>query len=132
MANSLQWFGGAAIILGAGLSTPAAAQSPPVYGFGATPCSTFLTDLRVHGETARAMYYSWAQGFITASNALLHGSADGLSMVTNLTSKISEDRQQALLEDLCRAKPEQDFSRAAMQLLDKIRLAEGLEPILKN
>jgi len=45
------------------------------------------------------MYYSWAQGFITASNALLHQSADGLSMVTNLTSKITEDKQQALLED---------------------------------
>ncbi len=120
------------MILGAVLSTPARAQSPPVYGFGATSCSAFLADLRVHGETARAMYYSWAQGFITASNALLHQSADGLSMVTNLTSKITEDKQQALLEDLCRAKPEQDFSRAAMQLLDKIRLAEGLEPILKN
>jgi hypothetical protein len=32
---------------------------------------------------------------------------------------------------LCRAKPEQDFSRAVMQLLDKIRLAESFQPVLK-
>jgi hypothetical protein len=116
MANR---FGGVAMILSAMLSTQATAQSPPVYGFGAASCSTFLTDSREHGETARAMYYSWAQGFITASNALLHQSADRSSMVTNLTSKLSDDKQQALLETLCLAKPEQDFSRAAMQLLDK-------------
>ncbi len=132
MANKVQWFGGAVLILSAMLSTQAAAQSPPVYGVGATSCSTFLADLRVHGETARAIYYSWAQGFITASNALLNQSADRLSMVMNLTSSLTDDKQQALLETLCLTKPEQDFSRAAMQLLDKIRLAEGLEPILKN
>jgi hypothetical protein len=78
------------------------------------------------------MYYSWAQGFITASNALLNQSADGLSIVTNPTSKLRDDKQQALLETLCSAKPEQDFSRATMQLLDKIRQANGLESILKN
>jgi hypothetical protein len=75
------------------------------------------------------MYYSWAQGFITSANALLNN-AD-FPMVTNLTAKISNDEQQKILDNLCRAKPEQDFSRAAMQLLDKIRLSEGLQPILK-
>jgi hypothetical protein len=35
-------------------------------------------------------------------------------MVTNLTAKIGNDEQQRLLDSLCRAKPEQDFSRAAM------------------
>ena len=125
-------FCGVAMILSTMLSTQATAQSPPVYGFGATSCSTFLSDVQAHGETARIMYYSWAQGFITASNALLHQSADRLSMVTNLTSKLSDDKQQALLATLCSAKPEQDFSRAAMQLLDKIRQADGLESILKN
>jgi hypothetical protein len=72
------------------------------------------------------MYYSWAQGFISAANALLHTE---YPMVTNLTAKIGNDEQQRLLDSLCRA--EQDFSRAAMQLLDKIRAADNLQPISK-
>jgi len=35
------------------------------------------------------MCYSWAQGFISAANALLHN--DDYPMVKNLTSKISND-----------------------------------------
>jgi hypothetical protein len=44
-------------------------------------------------------------------------------------AKISNEDQQKLLDNICRAKPEQEFSRAVMQLLDKIREAEGLPPI---
>ena len=103
-------------------------QAPPSYGFGATSCSAFLSDVRLRGDQGRAFYYSWAQGFITAANALLNTE---YPMVKNLTAKIGNDEQQKTLDSICRAKPEQDFSRAAMQLLDKIREAEGLQPILK-
>ena len=108
---------------------PSRAEPPPTYGFGSVPCSTFVSDIRLRGDQGRAFYYSWAQGFITAANALL--STDEYPMVKNLTAKISNDEQQGMLESLCRARPEQDFSRATMQLLDKIRAAEGLQPILK-
>src|SRR5260370_11223535 len=108
--------------------SPCSAQKPPSYGFGAAPCSTFLSDIRLHGDQGRTMYYSWAQGFISAANALFHTE---YPMVTNLTAKIGNDEQQRLLDSLCRAKPEQDFSRAAMQLLDKIRAADNLQPISK-
>jgi hypothetical protein len=86
---------------------------------------------QIHGYVAiRAVpsNYLWAQGFITAANALLNTE---YPMVKNLTAKISNDEQQKTLDSICRAKPEQDFSRAAMQLLDMIREAEGLQPILK-
>ena len=65
---------------------------------------------------------------ISAANTLLHTE---YPMVTNLTAKIGNDEQQRLLDSLCRAKPEQDFSRAGMQLLDKIRAADNLQPISK-
>jgi hypothetical protein len=109
------------------LELPVTAQIPPVYGFGATKCSSYLSDLRLRGDSARQLYYSWTQGFLSAANALLQGAG----MVADLTAKINQEDQQRLLEALCRVKADQDFSRAAMQLLDKIRTAEGLEPILK-
>jgi hypothetical protein len=118
----------AALMVGLFLSGQSLAQAPPSYGFGAAPCSTFLSDSRLRGDQGRAFYYSWAQGFITAANALLNTE---YPMVKNLTAKISNDEQQKILDSICRAKPEQDFSRAVMQLLDKIREAEDLQPILK-
>jgi hypothetical protein len=51
-------------------------------------------------------------------------------MIGNLTSKIDLDGQQRLLVELCIAKPSQDFSRAAMELLDRLRKADGLNPVL--
>jgi hypothetical protein len=111
------------------LCNPSKADPPPAYGLGAAPCSKFLSDVALHGDQGRAFYYSWAQGFITATNALL--SSDEYAMVMNLRAKMADDEQQWLLDTLCRAHPEQDFSRAAMQLLDKIRQAEGLRPLMK-
>jgi hypothetical protein len=118
----------AATTVALSLSAQAFAQGPPSYGFGAGPCSTYLSDLRLRGEQGRVLYYSWAQGFITAANALL---STEHPMVKTLTATISDDEQQKVLDSMCRSKPEQDFSRAAMQLLDKIREADGLQPILK-
>jgi hypothetical protein len=116
-----------AIVFLLSFGLPAQAQMPPVYGFGATQCSTYLNDLRLRGDSARQPYYSWTQGFISAANALLQDTG----MVADLTAKINQDDQQKILEALCRVKPDQEFSRAAMQLLDKIRTAEGLQPILR-
>jgi hypothetical protein len=111
------------------LCSPANADPPPAYGVGAASCSKFLSDVVLHGDHGRALYYSWAQGFITATNALL--SSDESTTVKNLRAKMADDEQQWLLDTLCRAHPEQGFSRAAMQLLDKIREAEGLRPFTK-
>jgi hypothetical protein len=80
------------------------------------------------GDTSRALYYSWSQGFITAANALLSGSE---GMVSDLKGKISPEQQQKLLDDICRSNPQMEFSRASMKLLDKLREAEGLGPLLQ-
>jgi hypothetical protein len=50
MANKVQWFGGAVMILSAMLSTQATAQSPAVYGVGATSCSMFLATYEYMGK----------------------------------------------------------------------------------
>jgi hypothetical protein len=71
-------------IVGLSLSGQAFAQGPPSYGFGAAPCSTFLLDSHRQGDQARFLYYSWAQGFITAANALL---STEHAMVKNLMQK---------------------------------------------
>jgi hypothetical protein len=129
MANR---FGGVAMILSTMLSTQATAQSPPVYGFrrrlmfyvpnrltsawGNCPRNVLLVGARLH--------YCLQRAFTPVGGPLKRGNES--------ESKLSDDKQQSLLETLCLAKPEQDFSRAAMQLLDKIRQADGLESILKN
>ena len=99
---------------------------PPVYGFGASQCATFLNDIRLHPE-AKAFYFSWAQGFISAANALLPGGG-----VPNLTASLNEDAQQSALVDICKQNPGEDFSRASIQLLDRIRISGGLKPILNQ
>ena len=52
-------------------------------------------------------------------------------MVSNFTSKVTREAQEKLLDDICRAKPSQDFSRAVFELLYKLRDADGLKPLLK-
>jgi hypothetical protein len=118
----------ACLFLGASVST-SAQNVPPVYGFGAASCSTYLSDIKTKGDQAKALYFSWAQGFITAANALSHSPEHPL--VQNLTSKIGLDAQSGALVQICTEKPSQEFSRAAMELLDRIREAEGLKPLLR-
>jgi hypothetical protein len=100
---------------------------PPMYGFGASQCATFLNDIRLHPE-AKALYFSWAQGFISSANALLPGAG----VVPNLTASLNEDAQQSALVDICKQNPGEDFSRASIQLLDRIRISGGLKPILNQ
>jgi hypothetical protein len=102
---------------------------PPVYGFGAASCSTYLSEIKMRGEQAKALYFSWAQGFISAANALTN--SPEYPLVPNLTSKIGLDAQGVALVQLCSEKPNQEFSRAVMELLDRIREAEGLRPLLR-
>jgi hypothetical protein len=97
-------------------------QPPPVYGFGSATCATFLADVRLRGDQARALYFS-AQGFISAANALLQ-SVD-YPMVRNLTAKLGLDAQQRTIGQMCEANPNQEFSRAVMELLDRIREADA-------
>jgi hypothetical protein len=119
----------ACLFFGTRESVVAQSAQLPVYGVGATQCSTFLSDLQTRETQRNALYFSWAEGFITASNALLNSSE--YPPIKNLTSKIDLDAQQRLLVELCTAKPSQDFSRAAMELLDRLREAEGLKPVLR-
>ena len=114
-------------------SVPALAQSEapaPSYGFGSGKCSSYLSDVKQRGEVAKALYFSWAQGFITATNGLLQKAK--LPAITNFTAKIANPAQQALLDQLCKAAPDKDFSAAVIELLDKLRIAEGLEPMLQR
>ncbi len=102
----------------------------PSYGSGSGKCSAYLSDVRQRGDAAKALYFSWAQGFITATNGLMQKA--NLPAVTNLTKNIADVAQQALLDELCEAEPDKDFSGAVLQLLDRIRVAEGLDPILQR
>lgn len=102
-------------------------KPPPEYGVGSVSCATYQSDYLAKGYTAKALYFSWSQGFITASNALL----SGVGMVSDLKGKISPEQQQKLLDDICRSNPQMEFSRASMKLLDKLREAEGLTPLLQ-
>jgi hypothetical protein len=117
-----------AVFLSVAWSSNAQTTPPPGYGFGSSKWSVYLHDVQQRGEMAKALYFSWAQGFITAATALL--SEQG--MVPNFTRKINIDQQQDILRALCQSAPNQDFSRAAMQLLDRLRTAEGLQPILRQ
>jgi hypothetical protein len=93
------------------VSASAQNVQPPVYGFGAERCSTYLSDIRARGE------------------ALSH--SPEYPLVQNLTSKIGLDAQGSALVQICTEKPNQEFSRAVMELLDRIREAEGLKPLLR-
>ena len=115
------------------LSLPARAQvqaPAPSYGFGSGKCSAYLSDVRQRGDVAKALYFSWAQGFITATNGLMQKAS--VPAVTDFTAKMANPAQQALLDELCKAEPDKDFSGAVLQLLDKIRVAQGLDPILQR
>jgi hypothetical protein len=111
------------------LCTASYAQSPPSYGFGTGKCAAYISDVKQRGDMARALYFSWAQGFITATNALMQ--KIDVPIVPNFTAKIPRETQQKLLDELCQAKPDQEFSKAALELLDKLRVADGLQPVLK-
>jgi len=111
-------------------NTPAAAQPvPPVYGFGAASCAQFLADIAGHDDAAKNNYFSWSQGFITAANALM---AREVGMVASLPGKVPIYDQQGFLIQLCNGHRDMDYSCASMKLLDKLRSAEGLLPILTD
>jgi hypothetical protein len=109
------------------LIVPAKAQAPS-YGFGSGKCSAYLSDITQRGEVARALYFSWAQGFLSATNGLMLKS--GVPTITNFTAKIANTEQQTYLDERCKAEPDKDFAAAVLELLDRLRVAEGLNPIL--
>jgi hypothetical protein len=100
----------------------------PAYGFGSAKCSAFLGDVQRRGEMAEAIYFSWAQGFITAVNAV----SGNRGMIRNFTSKVTRVEQQALLKTFCQKNPDQSFSSAVFALVDHLRAAEGLKPLLSQ
>lgn len=106
---------------------PANAQAPS-YGFGSGKCSTYLSDVKERGDVARAQYFSWAQGFLTATNGIMLKS--GVPTITDFTAKIANPAQQIFLDERCKAEPDMDFSAVVLELLDRLRVAEGLKPIL--
>jgi hypothetical protein len=52
-------------------------------------------------------------------------------MVRNLTARLGVEAQQRTIGQICEANPSQEFARATMELLDRIREAEGLKPLLR-
>jgi hypothetical protein len=125
----VSWIGAGFLFMSACVSAGAQNRAPPVYGFGSASCSTYLSDIRLRGEQAKAIYFSWAQGFISAANAL--SQSPEYPFVPDLTSKMGLDAQGSALVQLCTEKPNQQFSCAVMELLDRIREAEGLKPLLR-
>jgi hypothetical protein len=108
------------------ITSVAMAEGIPVYGLGTSPCSQYSADVRLRGDIMRLAYFSWAQGFISASNALL---SQNEGLVGNLRSTDPSD-QSLWIEKYCNGHPQEEFSRAAMKLLDYLRQKEGLKPLL--
>jgi uncharacterized protein YkwD len=88
----------------------------------------YLEEVRRRGDLAQQLYFTWAQGFISATNALLN---TGVTPATTLTPPgFSPEQQQAELSRLCSVSRDEDFSKAAVELLDQIRVRQGLPKLL--
>lgn len=111
------------------IASPAYTQLavPLAYDIEVGKCSTFISDTKARGDVGKALYFSWAQGFLTGTNDFL--SVD--LRAKNLHSKITKTEQEAYLLSACEKNPEADFSRVAFQLLELIRASDRLTPLLR-
>jgi len=110
------------------ISLSARAQDMTSYGAGNSTCQFFL---ELHGvqdknaaDQARGIYFAWAQGYVSALNLML-GSQEG--MFANLKPQdFSTDEQFSFLLEWCANHRLEPFKHAALELMNEIRLRNGL------
>jgi hypothetical protein len=108
------------------VAIPVSAQVP-TYGFGSAKCEIFLRDIKLRGDVGEGMYFSWAQGFVTAANMMSYVMRK--DAVKNFTAKFDRVQQQTFLREECQKNPSQEFVTVVWKLLDKLREADGLVPL---
>ena len=106
----------AAIVLTAlGTASPCAAedQRAALMGAGATPCAGYSEAFRQSGMDAEAVFFSWAQGFMSALNLIRMERKEPLYDL----SAVSVPEQGARLRKLCADKPLVPYAYAVEDLM---------------
>jgi len=108
---------GAALVCALLLPSTARAQeyAGPVAGLGAKTCTAFLDQL-AEEDAADALYFSWAEGFVTAT--AVHDAAAG-QKAADLKIR-SKPEQKIAIGNYCTRNPDALFWKAAEDVYKKM------------
>ena len=108
------------LALAATLATPALAEHAEEMGVGLSPCADF-TKMSKGNPATELMFYSWAQGFISAANRsrLMQG-GDSANVAA-----MSSDEQTSRLRSYCKAHPLEEYMYAVADLINRMPTNPG-------
>ena len=110
-----------ALALAATLATPAlASEHAEEMGVGLTPCADF-TKMSKGKPATEMIFYSWAQGFISAANRSRLMQGGDSANVAALTF----EQQTGQLRAYCKTHPLQDFMYAVADLINRMPTNPG-------
>jgi hypothetical protein len=101
-------------------TTPALAVGEDQMGVGLSPCAEFAK-LSKRSPANEMIFYSWAQGFISAANfsRLMQG-GDSVNV-----SATSQEEQRRQLRDFCNTHPLKEFRDAVADLINHMPVNVG-------
>ena len=100
-----------------------------VAGPGMATCEQFAQQA-IHNKQLEAFYFSWGQGWMSATNMLLTVSGDS-SLATDLAAVGIED-QMLYIRAYCEDNPFKYYEAAVIDLYNSMRTAQGLESWIAN
>ncbi|HXI87755.1 MAG TPA: hypothetical protein VNH64_09870 [Parvularculaceae bacterium] len=97
------------------------AGAAAVKGYGAYPCSHFLSDLRRSSDPDKVElnYFEWAEGYISRLNDEQEA-AGRAPLPTLQPSGFGLDAQRAHIRDFCAANPSRLYAEAAISLWNEL------------
>jgi hypothetical protein len=86
-------------------------------GVGLKTCGQFAQDYRNNPDIAEALYFTWAQGFLSGVNML----AKGKGSVTRDLASISVEEQKSWMRHYCNEHPLERYYTGALNLSGKLQ-----------
>ncbi len=102
---------------------PTAGQAEEIYsmmGAGSASCGEFASRYKESPDSAEILYYSWAQGYLSATNLVAIGQGREFR---NLRS-ISSERQRAYIRSYCNKNPLANYIDAVNELYKSLEVPE--------
>jgi len=98
---------------------PATAAEPAVFvGAGTQSCAVFGQTYQRNPQVAEQVFFSWAQGFMSATNYSL--SAANRQQIALNPDGASIDIQEAFIRDYCAGHPLDDYTMAVLKLMEQL------------
>ncbi len=97
--------------------------SETVAGAGVNSCGKFLADIETGGEVLSAVYFSWAQGYLTGLNTKY-------SLGRRSAAELPDRAEiEFWIRIYCEDNPLDQYLMAATRLWASLRATQGLDPI---